>query len=104
MSENKKPEKIIGVKGMNDILPADAPLWELFENTAQSVLQSYGFQKIVTPIIEDTALFKRAIGAVTDIVEKEMYSFTDSMNGDELTMRPEGTAGVVRSVIEHNLV
>jgi histidyl-tRNA synthetase len=99
-----KPEKITAVKGMNDILPADAPLWELFENTAQSVLQSYGFQKIVTPIIEDTALFKRAIGAVTDIVEKEMYSFTDSMNGDELTMRPEGTAGVVRSVIEHNLV
>jgi len=69
-----------------------------------SVLKSYGFQKIVTPIVEDTALFKRAIGAVTDIVEKEMYSFTDSMNGDLLTLRPEGTAGVVRSVIEHNLV
>lgn len=104
MSENKKPVKITGVKGMNDILPADAPLWELFENTVHSVLKSYGYQKIVTPIIEDTALFKRAIGAVTDIVEKEMYSFTDSMNGDELTMRPEGTASVVRSVIEHNLV
>ena len=89
---------------MNDILPADAPLWELFENTAQSVLQSYGFQKIVTPIVEDTALFARAIGAVTDIVEKEMYSFTDSMNGDALTLRPEGTAGVVRAVVEHNLV
>jgi histidyl-tRNA synthetase len=103
MSENKKPEKITGVKGMNDILPADAPLWELFENTVHSVLKSYGFQKIVTPIVEDTALFKRAIGAVTDIVEKEMYSFTDAMNGDELTLRPEGTAGVVRSVIEHNL-
>ncbi|MGZ8288803.1 MAG: histidine--tRNA ligase [Telluria sp.] len=99
-----KPEKITAVKGMNDILPADAPLWELFENTAQSVLQSYGFQKIVTPIVEDTALFARAIGAVTDIVEKEMYSFTDSMNGDALTLRPEGTAGVVRAVIEHNLV
>ena len=104
MSENKKPEKITAVKGMNDILPADAPLWELFENTVHSVLKSYGFQKIVTPIVEDTALFKRAIGAVTDIVEKEMYSFTDSMNGDLLTLRPEGTAGVVRSVIEHNLV
>ncbi|WP_220476903.1 histidine--tRNA ligase [Massilia cavernae] len=89
---------------MNDILPADAPLWELFENTVQSVLKSYGFQKIVTPIVEDTALFARAIGAVTDIVEKEMYSFTDSMNGDALTLRPEGTAGVVRAVIEHNLV
>ncbi len=104
MSESKKAEKIVAVKGMNDILPADAPLWELFENTVQSVLQSYGFQKIVTPIVEDTALFKRAIGAVTDIVEKEMYSFKDSMNGDELTLRPEGTAGVVRAVIEHNLV
>ena len=103
MSDNKKPEKISAIKGMNDILPADAPLWELFENTVHSVLKSYGFQKIVTPIVEDTALFKRAIGAVTDIVEKEMYSFTDSMNGDALTLRPEGTAGVVRAVIEHNL-
>jgi histidyl-tRNA synthetase len=99
-----KPEKIVAVKGMNDILPADAPLWELFENTAESILKSYGYQKIVTPIVEETALFKRAIGAVTDIVEKEMYSFTDSMNGDELTLRPEGTAGVVRAVLEHNLV
>jgi histidyl-tRNA synthetase len=70
MSENKKAEKIVGVKGMNDLLPTESPLWELFENTAQSVLQSYGFQKIVTPIIEDTALFKRAIGAVTDIVHR----------------------------------
>ncbi|MES2016440.1 MAG: histidine--tRNA ligase [Pseudomonadota bacterium] len=104
MADNKKPEKITAVKGMNDILPADAPLWELFENTVHSVLKSYGFQKIVTPIVEDTALFKRAIGAVTDIVEKEMYSFTDSMNGDLLTLRPEGTASVVRAVIEHNLV
>jgi histidyl-tRNA synthetase len=104
MSENKKAEKIVAVKGMNDLLPADAPLWELFENTAQSVVQSYGFQQIRTPIVEDTALFKRAIGAVTDIVEKEMYSFTDSMNGDALTLRPEGTAGVVRAVLEHNLV
>ena len=83
-----KPEKITAVKGMNDILPADAPLWELFENTAQSVLKSYGFQKIVTPIVEDTALFARAIGAVTDIVEKEMYSFTDSMNGDAADPAP----------------
>lgn len=98
-----KPEKIVAIKGMNDILPADAPLWELFENTAQSVLQSYGYQKIVTPIVEETRLFARAIGAVTDIVEKEMYSFEDSMNGDQLTLRPEGTAGVVRAVIEHNL-
>jgi histidyl-tRNA synthetase len=103
MSENKKAEKIVGVKGMNDILPADAPLWELFENTVQSVLKSYGFQQIRTPIVEPTALFARGLGAVTDIVEKEMYSFVDSMNGDHLTLRPESTAGVVRSVLEHNL-
>jgi histidyl-tRNA synthetase len=99
-----KQEKIVAIKGMNDILPADAPLWELFENTAESILKSYGYQKIVTPIVEETGLFARAIGAVTDIVEKEMYSFTDSMNGDQLTLRPEGTAGVVRAVLEHNLV
>jgi histidyl-tRNA synthetase len=103
MSENKKAEKIVGVKGMNDILPADAPLWELFENTVQSVLKSYGYQQIRTPIVEPTALFARGIGEVTDIVEKEMYSFVDSMNGDQLTLRPENTAGVVRAVVEHNL-
>ena len=99
-----KPEKIVAIKGMNDILPADAPMWELFENTAETILKSYGYQKIVTPIVEETGLFARAIGAVTDIVEKEMYSFTDSMNGDQLTLRPEGTAGVVRAVLEHNMV
>jgi histidyl-tRNA synthetase len=103
MSENKKLEKIVGVKGMNDILPADAPLWELFENTVESVLKSYGFQQIRTPIVEPTAVFARGLGEVTDIVEKEMYSFTDSMNGDQLTLRPESTAGVVRAVLEHNL-
>ncbi len=99
-----KPEKIVAIKGMNDILPADAPLWELFENTTETILKSYGYQKIVTPIVEETRLFARAIGAVTDIVEKEMYSFEDSMNGDQLTLRPEGTASVVRAVLEHNLV
>jgi histidyl-tRNA synthetase len=103
MSDNKKPERIVGVKGMNDILPADAPLWELFENTVQTVLKSYGFQQIRTPIVEPTPLFARGLGAVTDIVEKEMYSFTDSMNGDALTLRPESTAGVVRAALEHNL-
>jgi histidyl-tRNA synthetase len=104
MSENKKAEKIVGVKGMNDILPADAPLWELFENTVHSVLKSYGFQQIRTPIVEPTALFARGLGAVTDIVEKEMYSFTDTLNGDNLTLRPESTAGVVRAALEHNLI
>ncbi len=99
-----KPEKIVAIKGMNDILPQDAPLWELFENTTETILKSYGYQKIVTPIVEQTGLFARAIGAVTDIVEKEMYSFEDSMNGDQLTLRPEGTASVVRAVLEHNLV
>ena len=103
MSENKKQEKIVGIKGMNDVLPADAPLWELFENTVQTVLKSYGFQQIRTPIVESTALFARGLGAVTDIVEKEMYSFTDSLNGDQLTLRPESTAGVVRAALEHNL-
>jgi histidyl-tRNA synthetase len=103
MSENKKAQKIAGIKGMNDILPAESAVWELFENTVQSVLKSYGFQQIRTPIVENTALFSRGLGAVTDIVEKEMYSFTDSMNGDQLTLRPESTAGVVRAVIEHNL-
>ena len=103
MSDISKKEKITGVKGMNDVLPADAPLWELFENTVQTVLKSYGFQQIRTPIVESTALFARGLGAVTDIVEKEMYSFTDSLNGDHLTLRPESTAGVVRAALEHNL-
>lgn len=103
MSEIKKAEKIVGVKGMNDILPSESPLWELFENTVQSVLKSYGFQQIRTPIVEPTAVFARGLGAVTDIVEKEMYSFVDSMNGDHLTLRPESTAGVVRAALEHNL-
>jgi histidyl-tRNA synthetase len=99
----EKIEKISAIKGMNDMLPADAPLWELFENTAQSVFKSYGFQQIRTPIVEQTSLFARGLGAVTDVVEKEMYSFEDAMNGDKLTLRPENTAGVVRAVIEHNL-
>lgn len=103
MSGNQKTKKILGVKGMNDILPVDAPLWELFENTVQSILKSYGYQQIRTPIVEETALFARGLGAVTDIVEKEMYSFEDALNGDQLTLRPESTAGVVRAVVEHNL-
>lgn len=103
MAENSKVKKILGVKGMNDVLPADAHAWELFENTVQSVLKSYGYQQIRTPIVEETALFARGLGAVTDIVEKEMYSFADSLNGDNLTLRPESTAGVVRAVLEHNL-
>jgi histidyl-tRNA synthetase len=95
--------KIQGVRGMNDVLPADASLWESFESTVASALRAYGYERIRTPIVESTSLFVRGIGEVTDIVEKEMYSFVDGLNGDSLTLRPENTAAVVRSVIEHNL-
>ena len=91
------------VRGMNDILPDEAEFWELFEDTIRSWLKSYGYRPIRLPIVEPTPLFKRAIGEVTDIVEKEMYSFIDGLNGVALTLRPEGTAGCVRAVIEHNL-
>jgi histidyl-tRNA synthetase len=91
------------VRGMNDILPEDAAFWELFEDAIRSWLKGYGYKPIRMPIVEPTPLFKRAIGEVTDIVEKEMYSFVDSLNGEALTLRPEGTAGCVRAVIEHNL-
>ncbi|HRH14392.1 MAG TPA: histidine--tRNA ligase [Azonexus sp.] len=92
------------VRGMNDILPDEAEFWELFEETVRSWLKSYGYRPIRLPVVEPTPLFKRAIGEVTDIVEKEMYSFIDSLNGEALTLRPEGTAGCVRAVIEHNLI
>ncbi len=92
------------VRGMNDILPDEAEFWELFEETVRSWLKSYGYRPIRMPVVEPTPLFKRAIGEVTDIVEKEMYSFIDSLNGEPLTLRPEGTAGCVRAVIEHNLI
>ena len=105
MTEQKKRlEKLSGVKGMNDILPQDAGLWEFFETTVKSLLRSYGYQNIRTPIVEHTQLFTRGIGEVTDIVEKEMYSFTDALNGENLTMRPENTAAVVRASIEHNML
>ena len=91
------------VRGMNDILPDEAAFWELFEDTIRSWLKAYGYRPIRLPIVEPTPLFKRAIGEVTDIVEKEMYSFIDGLNGEALTLRPEGTAGCVRAVIEHNL-
>jgi histidyl-tRNA synthetase len=105
MTEQKKRlEKLSGVKGMNDILPQDAALWDFFESTVKSMLRAYGYQNIRTPIIEHTQLFTRGIGEVTDIVEKEMYSFVDSLNGEHLTMRPENTAAVVRATIEHNLL
>ncbi len=95
--------KLAAVRGMNDLLPQDAPLWELFEARAIDVLRAYGYQQIRTPLVEHTALFVRGIGEVTDIVEKEMYSFEDRLNGEHLTLRPEFTAGIVRATIEHNL-
>jgi histidyl-tRNA synthetase len=92
------------VRGMNDLLPADAPLWSHFETIVRAWLKSYGYREMRTPILEHTGLFKRAIGEVTDIVEKEMYTFVDELNGESLTLRPEGTASCVRAVIEHNLL
>jgi histidyl-tRNA synthetase len=80
----------------------DSALWQWFEATVRSVLLRYGYQHLLTPIVEPTALFVRGLGEVTDIVEKEMYSFVDSMNGDKLTLRPEATAGIVRAMVEHN--
>ncbi|MFN9449130.1 MAG: histidine--tRNA ligase [Rubrivivax sp.] len=95
-------ESLRAVKGMNDILPPESARWERFEAAVRTVMARYGYQAFRTPIVEPTALFVRGLGEVTDIVEKEMYSFEDSMNGDKLTLRPEATAGMVRAVNEHN--
>lgn len=91
------------IRGMNDILPDQTPVWQFIENTLRDVLLSYGYSEIRMPIVEKTELFKRSIGEVTDIVEKEMYTFEDR-NGDSLTLRPEGTASCVRACIQHGLV
>lgn len=95
--------KIQAIRGMNDILPEQAPVWQFVESTVRRVLSQYGYQEIRMPIVEQTDLFKRSIGEVTDIVEKEMYTFEDR-NGDSLTLRPEGTAGCVRAAEEHGLL
>lgn len=92
------------IRGMNDILPDESYLWAYFEQTVQQWLAAYGYRNIRTPIVEQTDLFIRSIGEVTDIVEKEMYTFVDHLNNDSLTLRPEGTASCVRAVIEHNLL
>ncbi|UTH72564.1 histidine--tRNA ligase [Chromobacterium sp. IIBBL 290-4] len=97
-------QKYQAVKGMNDVLPAESYQWEYFEEVLRKLLADYGYQNIRTPIVEGTPLFVRSIGEVTDIVEKEMYTFIDSLNGDSLTLRPEGTAGTLRAVVEHNLL
>ena len=97
-------EKITAVKGMNDLLPSDAGRWEALEATVRQLMHRHAYRNIRTPIVEPTALFVRGLGEVTDIVEKEMYSFEDRLNGEQLTLRPEATAGVVRAVVEHNLL
>jgi len=96
-------EPIRAVRGMNDILPEEAERWETLEELLRDWLRSYGYRNVRTPILEHTALFRRAIGEATDIVEKEMYSFTDELNGEELTLRPEATASVARAAAEHSL-
>ena len=95
--------KIQAIRGMNDILPNETPLWQYFESTVQRVVGSYGYREIRFPVLEQTQLFKRSIGEVTDIVEKEMYSF-DDRNGENLSLRPEGTACCVRAADEHGLL
>jgi histidyl-tRNA synthetase len=97
-------EILKAVKGMNDILPPDSARWEWLEDVVRQLMRRYGYQNVRVPIVEPTALFVRGLGEVTDIVEKEMYSFEDSLNGDKLTLRPEGTAGVVRAMNEHSFL
>ena len=96
--------KVSAIRGMNDALPGSGARWEQLEEVVRSWLADYGYRNMRTPVLEHTRLFTRGIGEVTDIVEKEMYSFTDSLNGESLTMRPEFTAGMVRAAIEHNLL
>ncbi len=89
---------------MNDVLPGEASLWEFFEDTVRDWLAQYGYRGMRMPVLEKTELFVRSIGEVTDIVEKEMYTFVDQLNGESLTLRPEGTASCVRAAIQHNLI
>jgi histidyl-tRNA synthetase len=103
-STTRRAEKLSAVKGMNDILPPESAQWEALESTVRTLMRRYAYENIRTPIVESTALFVRGLGEVTDIVEKEMYSFDDRLNGEALTLRPESTAGVVRAVIEHSML
>ena len=96
-------KQIQAIRGMNDCLPEQTPVWQMVEATLRRVVSSYGYSEIRMPVVEMTNLFQRAIGEVTDVVEKEMYTF-DDRNGDSLTLRPEGTAGCVRACVEHGLV
>ena len=99
-----KSGTIQSVRGMNDILPDDAQLWECFDDTVRAWLRAYGYRPLRTPILERTELFVRSIGTATDIVEKEMYTFVDQLNQESLTLRPEGTASCVRATVEHGLL
>lgn len=99
-----KLEKLTAIKGMNDVLPPDSAAVEWLEAKVRALMACYAYRNIRTPIVERTPLFIRGLGQVTDIVEKEMYSFEDSLNGDLLTLRPEATAGVVRAVVEHSML
>ncbi len=92
------------VRGMNDVLPDEAELWQAFEHTVEAWLARWGYRPIRMPLVEHTGLFRRAIGEATDIVEKEMYSWRDELNDEDLTLRPEGTASCVRAAIEHSLI
>jgi histidyl-tRNA synthetase len=103
MTQQTKNTKFQSIKGFYDILPEITPLWQKLEDTARHVLGQYGYRNIRMPIVEPTDLFIRSVGEHTDIVEKEMYSWEDALNGDRLTLRPEGTAGCVRAVVEHSL-
>ena len=103
MTSTNKNAKFQSIKGFYDILPEFTPLWQKLEDTARQVLSQYGYRNIRMPIVEPTDLFIRSVGEHTDIVEKEMYSWEDALNGDRLTLRPEGTAGCVRAVVEHSL-
>ncbi len=102
-ARERKATPIQAVRGMNDVLPDEAALWERFEDAVREVFGQYGYRNLRVPVVEATPLFVRAIGEVTDVVEHEMYTFEDRLNGESLTLRPEATAGIVRAAIEHNL-
>lgn len=102
--QQNKMQKLVAIKGMNDILPPDSARWEWLEDKVRTLMARYAYRNIRTPIVEPTPLFVRGLGEVTDIVEKEMYSFEDRLNGEQLTLRPEATAGVVRAVVEHSML
>ncbi|WP_045466244.1 histidine--tRNA ligase [Vibrio hyugaensis] len=96
-------KKIQAIRGMNDCLPTQSPLWQKLENAVKSTVSAYGYNEVRMPIVEETNLFSRAVGEETDVVSKEMYTF-DDRNGDSLTLRPEGTAGCVRACIQNSLI